>query len=90
MRNERGEKKVFYYKKNKKYAEIMPHTKNKVIEKYTILKTDQVDLGWETIATIPVVEVNKVRMIDEKMIRILRELVHEGYEILGKKEVKKY
>ena len=27
------EKKVFYYKKNKKYAEIMPHTKNKVIEK---------------------------------------------------------
>ena len=45
MRNERGEKKVFYYKKNKKYAEIMPHTKNKVIEKYTILKTDQVDSG---------------------------------------------
>ena len=90
MRNERGEKKVFYYKKNKKYAEIMPHTKNKVIEKYTILKTDQVDLGWETIATIPVVEVNKVRMIDEKMIRILRELVYEGYEILGKKENNKY
>ena len=68
----------------------MPHTKNKVIEKYTILKTDQVDLGWETIATIPVVEVNKVRMIDEKMIRILRELIYEGYEILGKKENNKY
>ena len=29
-------------------------------------------------------------MIDEKMIRILRELIYQEYEILGKKENNKY
>lgn len=75
-----------YYNKDKKYVEIMPHIEDKKIVSYTILKTDKDDLGWETLATIPVVEVNGTRMIDEKMIRLLRELIYNGYEILGKKE----
>ena len=86
-RFKKGEK-MFYYDKNKKYVEIMPHIKNGIIEKYTILKTDKEDLGWEIVATVPVVEINGIRMVDEKMIRLLRELIYEEYEILGKKEKK--
>lgn len=76
-----------YFNKGKKYANIMPYVKDGVIYKYAILKTDSMTLGWDTICEIDIIEnENGDRFIDEKMIRIIRQLIYNGYEILGKKE----
>lgn len=76
-----------YFNKKKKYANIMPYEKNGVIYKYVIMKTDADTLGWDTICVIDVVKnENGDRFVDEKLIRIIRELIYDGYEILGKKE----
>jgi len=79
-----------YFYKDKKYVEIMPVIKDKVIVSYKVLKTDKETLGWETLNNYIIYEKDGKRYVDESMIKLIKCLVYEGYEILGKKEKNMY
>ena len=66
-----------YYDKNKKYALIRTTFKS-YARYYEVYKTDNETLGWEFLQEYPVIT-NKV---DDQLVRILLELIKEGYEII--------
>lgn len=75
-----------YFYKDKKYAEIMSVIKNDETVSYKVLKTDKETLGWENLNDYKIHEIDGKKYVDEEMIRLIKCLIYEGYEILGKKE----
>lgn len=69
-----------YYDKNKKYALIRVAFKS-YVKCYEIYKTDDKTLGWEFLQEYPV----ENDMVNDQCVRIILELINQGYEIIIEK-----
>lgn len=71
-----------YFQKNKKYVEIVLCVVEDKIKSYKILMTIPGKMGWNVLREFKVEEHERERYVNEEMIKLILELLEQGYELI--------